>query len=155
MLVLGGASVHCKLVEAAHELGVYVVVADYLQPEDSPAKRIADKHYLLDVNDVDGIVSMCRSEHVNAVLATHLDPCQRPYQKICERLGLPCLGTEKQFSLLTDKCAFKNICREYGVDTVPEFSLRELEHDRVQYPVFIKPADSRGSRGQSVCFTQA
>lgn len=31
VLILGGAGVHCKLVEAAHEMNLYVIVADYLK----------------------------------------------------------------------------------------------------------------------------
>lgn len=54
------SAVHRKLVEAAHELGLYVIVADYLDAKYPPAKLIADKHYLPDVNDVDAIVEICR-----------------------------------------------------------------------------------------------
>lgn len=152
ILILGGASVHCKLVRAAKEMGLYTIVTDYL--ENSPAKLIADKSYMYDVNDVDGIVEMCRKESVEAVISTHLDPCQRPYQKICARLGLPCFGTEEQFFKLTDKHAFKRMCQENGVDVIREYSKEEVHSDAVDYPVFVKPVDSRGSRGQSVCYTK-
>ena len=40
LLILGGAAVHCKVVEAARAMGVYTIVTDYL--ENSPAKLIAD-----------------------------------------------------------------------------------------------------------------
>lgn len=149
ILILGGASVHCKLVRAAKEMGFFTIVTDYL--EDSPAKKIADKSYMFDVNDVDGIVEMCRNEGVNAVLTTHLDPCQRPYQQICARLGLPCFGSREQFFKLTDKHAFKQMCVENGVDVIPEYTEEDILRGAVDYPVFVKPVDSRGSRGQSVC----
>ena len=150
ILILGGASVHCKLVEAAKEMGLYTIVTDYLP--SSPAKEIADKSYMLNITDVDGIVEMCRRECVEAVLSTHLDPCQRPYQEICQRLGLPCYGTREQFFLMTDKRAFKRLCKAYGVDVVSEYSVEDVALDRVEYPVFVKPVDSRGSRGQNVCW---
>lgn len=38
LLILGGTHQHCKMVRAAKELGVYVIVTDYL--EESPAKKI-------------------------------------------------------------------------------------------------------------------
>ena len=81
VLILGGAGVHCKLVEAAHEMNLCVIVADYLKKDDSPAKQIADKNYEVDINDIDGIIQICIEESVDAVLTTHLDPCQKPYQK--------------------------------------------------------------------------
>ena len=150
ILILGGANVHCKLVRAAKELGLYTIVTDYLP--DSPAKKMADKSYMYDIMDIDGIVAMCREEGVSAVLSTHLDPCQRPYQQICQRLGLPCFGTQDQVFRMTDKHAFKRMCAENNVDTIPEYSLEEIQNDTASYPVFIKPVDSRGSRGQSVCY---
>ena len=44
LLVLGGKPIgSVELVERAKELGAYVIVADYLPIEQSPAKRIADE----------------------------------------------------------------------------------------------------------------
>lgn len=151
ILILGGAQVHCKLVEAAHEMNLYVIVTDYLKKDESPAKLIADKSYDIDINDTQEIVRVCREEGIDGVLTTHLDPCQKPYQKICRELGLPCFGTERQFEYLTNKHMFKKICRKYGVDIIPEYTEEDIYEDRVAYPVFVKPVDSRGSRGQRKC----
>ncbi len=151
ILILGGAQVHCKLVEAAHEMNLYVIVTDYLKKDESPAKLIADKSYDIDINDTQEIVRVCREEGIDGVLTTHLDPCQKPYQKICRKLGLPCFGTERQFEYLTNKHMFKKICRKYGVDIIPEYTEQDVYEDRIAYPVFVKPVDSRGSRGQRKC----
>lgn len=148
LLILGGAELHCKLVEAAHRNQIYTIVIDYLNEDDSPAKKIADKSYQINVTDVSTIVEMCRIEGVDAVLSTHLDPCQIPYSRVCSELNLPCLGTPEQFGFLTNKIKFKELCREHGIDVTEEF----LHIDEIaQYPVFVKPTDSRGSRGQRKC----
>lgn len=81
-----------------------------------------------------------------------LDPCQRPYFQICKELNLPCYGDEEQFFKMTDKHAFKKMCEENNVDTIPEFSEDDIKAGCVQFPVFVKPVDSRGSRGQAVCY---
>lgn len=152
ILILGGTAQQIKLVEAAKKLGLYTIVTDYL--EDSPAKKFADKSYIYDIKDIDGIVSMCQKEGVDGVICGYIDPCQIPYQKICDRLKLPCYGTKEQFYRMTNKHAFKKMCRENGVDTIPEYSEKDLENGRIEFPVFVKPVDSRGSRGQSICYTQ-
>ncbi len=156
LLILGGAHMHVKLIKAAHDLGAYVIVTDYLK--DSPAKRIADKAYQINITDIDAIVEMCKKEHIDGVLSAYIDPCQRPYFKVCEALGLPCFGTWEQFFTLTDKHAFKDFCVENGVDIVPEYKeeqfLGSKEDPSIIYPVFVKPVDSRGSRGQSVCYNK-
>ena len=149
ILILGGANLHCKLVRAAKEMGLYTIVTDYL--DDSPAKRIADKSYKLNITDVDGIVEMCRKEGVDAVISTHLDPCQRPYYEICHRLGVPCyINSYEQVFALTDKDAFKACCIKNGVDIIPTYDISKTEE--IEYPVLVKPVHSRGSRGQSVCY---
>lgn len=44
LLVLAGAGPHTKVVEAAKEMGIYTIVADYLPASVySPAKLIADE----------------------------------------------------------------------------------------------------------------
>ncbi|MDE5803268.1 MAG: hypothetical protein K2I22_10170 [Lachnospiraceae bacterium] len=132
-----------------------VYVTDYL--ENSPAKKNADYALLYDVKDVSGIVKFCKEEHIDGVISTSLDPCQVPYQKICRELGVPCFGTAEQFHILTDKVAFKECCKRYGVDIIDTYSAKELEEykksGRIKeiLPVLIKPTDSRGSRGQTVC----
>ena len=155
ILILGGANLHCKLVRIAKNMGYYTIVTDYL--ENSPAKKIADKSYMYDINDIEGIVEMCKAEGVSAVLNTHIDPGQVPYQKICEKLGLPCYCTKEQVEILTDKNKFKECCEKYGVDVIESFEVENVleseDYIKDKYPLLVKPAHSRGSRGQSICYT--
>ena len=149
LMILGGANVHSKLVDAAKKENCTILVADYLP--DSPAKMLADEAFMADIRDVNSLEKICRHEKVDAVLSTHLDPGQRPYQQLCERLGLPCFCTADQVFRMTDKRAFKKMCRENGVDVIEEYSEEDVQLGMVSYPVFVKPVDSRGSRGQTVC----
>lgn len=151
ILILGGTAQQIKLVEAAKKMGVYTIVTDYLM--NSPAKKAADESWMLNIKDVDLIVERCKKEQVNGVICGYIDPCQRPYQQICDALNLPCYGTKKQFFYMTDKHAFKKMCVEHGVDIIPEYTEEEALLGQAEYPLFVKPVDSRGSRGQSVCYT--
>ena len=151
ILILGGTAQQIKLVESAKKMGIHTIVTDYLI--DSPAKRIADEAWLLNIKDVDAIVERCKREAVDGVICGYIDPCQRPYQQICEKLNYPCYGTKKQFFLMTDKHAFKAMCRENDVDIIPEYTEEEALSGKAEYPLFVKPVDSRGSRGQSVCYS--
>ncbi len=156
LLIIGGAFQHCKLVEAAKQLGVITCVTDYLPYENAPAKQIADKYYTYNITDFDDIVDMCKKEKIDGVISTSLDACQKPYQKICELLGFPCFGDQKQFEILTDKNLFKQYCRKNGVDVIPEYFESQFQNEEtcnknVEFPILIKPGESRGSRGQSIC----
>lgn len=149
LLILAGAGVHNKVVRAAKEMGIYTIVTDYL--EDSPAKAIADEAWMYNIMDVDPIVAKCKEIGIDGVLNFCIDPAQIPYQKICEKLGLPCIGTKEQFDILTDKRKFKNYCIAHNVDVIPDYSKEDIINDKAEYPVFIKPSNSRGSRGQFIC----
>lgn len=153
LLVLAGAGVHNKVVMAAKEMGLYTIVTDNL--EDSPAKKIADESWMYSITDVGKIVERCQIENVDGVINFCIDPGQRPYQEICERLGVPCYGTKEQYDILTDKRKFKDFCIAHNVDVIPEYTKKDIIEDKVKYPIFIKPNNSRGSRGQSICFNKA
>lgn len=154
LLVIGGAFQHCKIVEAAHDMGVIVYVVDYLPLEKAPAKKIADYHFEFNITDYESIIAMCQREKIDGVIATSLDACQKPYQEICARLNLPCFGNKEQYHILTDKRAFKAFGLAHGLDVIPSYLSEDIESGAadVHYPVLVKPAMSRGSRGQTICW---
>lgn len=152
LLILGGASVHVKLISAAHKLGAYVIVTDNVEYEKSPGKQIADEYWDINIFDVDLIVDKAKKIGIDGVISGWLDPCQKPYCDICEELRLPCYCTNDQVSKLSDKQEFKKLCREFDVNTIPDFTLDDVKNKTIKFPVFVKPTDSRGSRGQNICF---
>lgn len=157
LLVLGGISVLNDVVAHAREMGYYVIVTDYL--ENSPAKKYADEAWMLSIDDVDGIVKKCRELHVDGVMNYCIDPGQKPYQQICEKLNLPCVAGFEQFNIMTNKDIFKKTCRQYSVGVIPEYFLGikdsgEYDVYEVRFPVVIKPVDSRASKGFRVCYDQ-
>ena len=154
LLVLAGAEVHCKVVRKAQKLGIYTIVTDYLPYEESPAKQIADAYWDIDIMDTDRIIEQCKIEKIDGVIAFCIDPAQIPYCKVCEALDLPCYGTRHQFDVMTNKRLFKQFCLECGLDTIPSYSEIDLKEDKVKFPIFIKPSESRGSRGQAICWNK-
>ena len=151
LLILGGAFQHEKLVVEAQKMGIYTIVTDNLPVDKSPCKQIADEHWQINIYDVDEIVKKCADENVDGVISAWLDPCQRPYAEICERLDVPAYCKSEQVIKMTDKIAFKKMCKTYGVDVIPDYSLDDVTNHKIEFPVFVKPVDSRGSRGQTVC----
>lgn len=152
LLVLAGAGPHSKVVEAAKEMGIYTIVADYLPASvHSPAKLIADENLTKNIFDVAGLVEYGRQNQIDGVLDFCIDPAQRPAQEIGEILGVPTFGNHEQVIALTDKNVFKKLCKESGVDIIQSYTEEDIVSDRIEYPVLVKPVDSRGSRGAAVC----
>ena len=157
LLILGGSDLHCELVRTAKKLGVETYVTDYRSMEQSPGKQLADHAWDLSTTDIDAVVERCRREGIDGVLNMYYDSCQLPYQEICEKLGLPCFGTREQYEIFTDKQRFLETCVKYGVDIIPQYREEDFAFDNpeIEYPVYVKPSDCCGSRGQSVCRSYA
>ena len=156
LLILGGIKLACDIVKRAQEMGAYVVVADY--NTDSPAKQIADEAVLIDALDIDAIVDYCRTAHIDGVTTGFVDILLQPCYEVCKRLGLPCYLTPKMIEVSTNKAAFKEACQQYGVPVPQTYligsTISEDVYAKVNYPVFVKPLDSSGSRGAGVCYNR-
>jgi biotin carboxylase len=151
LLIMGGMQVSCEIVRKAQEMGIYTIVADYYPVDKSPAKKIADKAIEISVTDVDAVVKAIMEEKADGVFVGFNDMLLPYYAEICEKAGLPCYGTKEQFEMLINKDRYKALCRQFGIPTIPEYS---IEDDIIEYPVLVKPVDSSGSRGITICHSQ-
>lgn len=149
LLLLGGGGQCLKVVSAAKELGVYVIVADL------KANRLvideADEYFQCSLLDSDRLLNWCRENRIDGVLNFCVDFAQKTEYELCSSLGLPCCYEKKQLDILTDKRLFKKTLRCYGLDTIPEYTESDVLEEKVEYPILIKPAESSGSRGSTVC----
>lgn len=156
LLLLGGIKTACAIVEKAQEMGVYVAVADY--NTDSPAKLIADEAVLMDATDVNAIVKWCRENQIDGVTTGFVDILMPVVYEVCKELGLPYYATPKMLSMSTNKVDFKETCEKFGVPVPKTYvigsEIPQDTYDRIQYPVFVKPLDSSGSRGAGACYNR-
>ena len=58
-ILILGATMHSKhIIDAAHEMGVYTVVTDYVK--GAAAKKYADKAYDVSTLDEDALAELCK-----------------------------------------------------------------------------------------------
>ncbi len=150
LLVMGGGSQHCKVVEAAKELGVITFVVDNL--ETAPAKEIADYSFQINVTETERLAELCEDYGIDGIVSGWFDFVQPHYQALCERTGMPCYGTKAQFDTLTRKKEFKECCLSYGVGVPTRLMIDDIGRT-LPFKVIVKPSNSRGSRGASICST--
>ena len=153
LLFLGGAVQCCKVVEAAKRLGVYTIVTDI--NASRPMREIADEILPYSVKDVDGIADWCTKNHVDGIMNLCIDAAQKVQEQLCRKFGFPCYGTPEQVFALTNKEEFKRVCSLYGIDTIPKYEEEDVEKGTIEYPVLVKPAESSGSRGLTICANEA
>lgn len=151
LLILGGVTHTINIVTEAQKLGAYVIVTDYLV--DSPAKRYADKSYMISTTDIDAVVNLCQEERIDGILTQYVDMLLPYYANICKKANLPCYGDEYLFRMAIDKTEFKKTCKKYGVPVTCEYEIDDnFENiNKIDFPVVVKPVDSSGSRGFSIC----
>lgn len=148
LLVLGGKPIgSTEIVECAKKKGIYTIVADYLPASESPAKLISDEQWDISVDQVDELARKATEEHINGIVAGVHEFCLRKAIQVCEKCGLPSWCTLEQWDNCSNKKAFKALCKKNGIDVAKTYKL----DDEIQYPVIVKPADSDGSRGFSIC----
>jgi len=153
LLILAGATPHVKVVEAARQMGITTIVADYYKDyRYSPAKAIADVKLDNNIFDIDELAEYCIENKVDGVLDFCIDPAQKPARAIAQKAGLPTFGDERQYEIFTDKKVFKETCVKYGIDIIPEYTAEDVRSGKAEYPILVKPSDSRGSRGITICY---
>lgn len=154
LLLLGGINLACEIVETAKEMGVYTIVTDYLP--DSPAKKYADEAMELSTVDTEAIAAYCIENNVDGVFTNFIDSMLPYCQKACEKLNKPFYLTAQQIDEYGIKDRFKQLCIENNVGTPCRYEISDEPTDeelsKIKYPVIVKPVDSSGSKGITVCY---
>lgn len=152
LLLLGGKPIgSCEIVEYAKANGAYVIVADYLPKEQSPAKKNADEDWNLSTGDVDTLAQLVNENNIDGVIAgVHEFNIERALD-LTERLHLPYYCNQKQWQTIDNKYTFKELCKAFGIPTAKTYQV----DDTIDYPVIVKPTDGSGSRGFSICANKA
>lgn len=147
VLILGANPETVSLIKKAKEMGLYTLVTD--SNPNAYAKRYADEAFNVDAIDVDALVELSKTENVNGVLVGVAEALLPTYCEVCNHLNMPCYSTSEIFDVMVRKDYFKEQCRKYGVPTIDEYNIDQI--DKIQYPVIVKPIDSCSSKGITVC----
>lgn len=155
LLILGGSRISCQIVKKAQSMGIIVGVTDWYKLEQSPAKQIADEAYYVSTSDVDAVVQLIKDNAFDGVITGFTDSVLPYYAQICEKAGIPAYGTKEQFETFINKNRYKELLRTFDIPTIKEYKIN-LSHfensiQSIKYPVLVKPADSSGSRGITIC----
>ncbi len=151
ILFLGGFPQMVDIVKKAKDMGMYTIVVD-MDP-NSPAKKISDKSYNISTNEIERLVEICNINKVDGVFNGFEDFNIHIARKLCEKISLPFYANEHQLELVTDKDKFKKECTRHGIEVVKQYTMDEAIECKA-YPYIVKPADSYGSRGISICYNE-
>ena len=157
LLLLGGSRISCEIVKHARRMGIITGVTDWYPLEKSPAKQVADEAYFVSTSDVEAIATLISDQKFDGIITGFTDSVLPYYAEIGKKTNLPVYGTREQFEMFINKKNYKELMHKFDVPTIPEYSVDPNNIDEtakdLKYPVLVKPADSSGSRGISVCWS--
>lgn len=155
LLLLGGSRYLFPVIDAAHNLDVEVITADYLP--DNVAHRKSDRYCNVSIVDKEAVLRCAADLNVDGIMSFAADPGVMAGAYAAEKLGLPFQGSYKSVSILQHKDKFRAFLKNNSFNTPSVWVIKEplklyeIE-DSIEYPVIVKPTDSAGSKGCSkVC----
>lgn len=152
IMIIGAGDFQVPLIEYAAEICDVIIVAPVV---DDYLRKLASAVYISDVRDQEKILEIAENEKIDGVITDQTDIPVRTVAYVAEKMGLPGIGYEES-KLYTDKARMSEKLEELGIRSIPSAQARTAEEarefmDRIGSEILLKPTDSQGSRGITVC----
>ena len=149
-MILGGLRYALPVIRAAHELGLYVITADYLP--GNIAHRFSDEYCNVSIVDREATLRAAAERKIDGIMSFACDPGVVTAAYVAEKMGLPSVGSYEAVSLLQNKGRFRRFLTENGFNVPTAKGYTEArdalkDADLFRWPVIVKPTDSAGSKG--------
>jgi biotin carboxylase len=150
LMLLGGLRYLLPVIEEAHNLGAYVITADYLP--DNIAHKYSDEYCNVSIINKDDVLAKAKELEIDGILSHAVDPGVVSAAYVAEQMGLPFQTSYKAACILQDKSLFRQFLKENGFNcpqakgySNAEDALKDVDY--FNWPVIVKPVDSAGSKG--------
>lgn len=151
LLLLGGKPIgSCDIIKYAKENGAYTIVTDYLSPEKSPAKLLADESWDINTAEIDVLSKKIVENNIDAIVSGVHEFNYLKAMELCNIHNKPFFSTQEQWNISTNKALFKRLCNVYNLPTPMSYSYAQKE--LIKYPVIVKPVDGSSGSGISICY---
>lgn len=151
ILMLGGLRYLIPVIQAAHELGYYVITCDYLP--HNVAHKYADEYHNISITDKNAVLELAKELKINGIMSFAVDPGVLTAAYVCDKLGLPG-NPYTSVQILQNKALFRSFLEKNGFNTPKSRGYNSIEEalsdiESFQWPIIVKPVDSAGSKGVS------
>lgn len=162
--VLGAGPWQLETIKRARELGMRVLVTDYLQ--DRPGYALADCHEIVDITDPEATLAVARRYRVDGILCDTTDTGVKTAAYVADRLALPGVGVAAS-RVCTDKHRLREAVTIAGLRNPPHALVTDpppgspssaqaavraaiQAAEQIGYPLVVKPVDNQSGRGVSI-----
>lgn len=152
ILIPNGNYSDWALINAAHRMGMYVIVTGLNQ--DAPGNKYADEYIPLDYSDKEVILQLAKEKKIDYMVSNAHDLGTLTTAYVCEKLGLPGHDSYETTLTLHTKDRFKALANKLGIHTPRSESFTDRETALAYARGFgrkmiIKPVDNAASVGVS------
>lgn len=149
ILFLGASLSQIPPIEYAKSKGYYVITCDYI-PEN-PGHKLANESYNISTTDQYAVLKLAEKLKIDGIVAYASDPAAPTAAYVAEKLGLPGNPYDSVLTLAR-KDLFRDFLKDNNFINPRTKSFYELESaalwvNSLNFPVFVKPVDSSGSKG--------
>lgn len=150
LMILGGSRYALPAIKAAHNLGAYVITADYLP--NNIGHKYSDEYCNVSIIEKDAVLKKAKELKIDGITSFACDPGVVTAAYVAEQMGLPSCGSYESVCILQNKGKFRKFLADHGfhVPTAKSYTSMEEaleEVDLFHWPVIVKPTDSAGSKG--------
>lgn len=155
LLVLGSNVGATDIVTYARNHGARVIVTDYYPMEKSPAKKIADEHFLISTADLEQLSRLIEEQNVDGILAGISEFNILQAMALSQKYHLPFYCDKKQWDGIERKDKFRELCEIYHVPCPKVYyvggRMSEADLKKIHFPAVLKPVDANASEGVHIC----
>lgn len=148
LLVLTGCNGASDIIKYAKSKGVFVIATDY--HKESEVKKMADLSYNISTTNVAKIEELAKKHNVDGITTGTSESSMYTILKVTNNLDLPFYTSEPVLQKINNKKSFKRILHNKGVGVTREYTKDSVN----KFPVIVKPVDSSGGKGISVCYNE-
>jgi len=150
LLLLGGGHAEIPLIKAAQELGWYVITTG--NAREGLGHPYADKNVFADFSDKEAMLTLARSENVQAVCSGCNDFALLSTVYVCEKLGLPGHDSYATSLEIHHKDRYRALATRLGIPTPRAIVVRSASDfdsaiAQLTFPIIVKPVDLTGGKG--------
>jgi len=159
LLLLGGGHAEIPLIQAAQELGYFVITTG--NAREGLGHPYADKNVFADFSDKEAMLALAREEGVSAVCSGCNDFALLSTVYVCEKLGLPGHDSFETSLQIHHKDKYRALAERLEIPTprARRVSVCRAEDDQQQFlsleeacagltfPLIVKPIDLTGGKG--------
>lgn len=152
LMLLGGSIYLLPVIREAHNMGIYVITADYLP--NNIAHKYSDEYCNVSIIDKEEVLKKAQSLQIDGIMSFAVDPGVVSAAYVAEKMQLPFQCSYKAATILQNKHLFRQFLAENGFNSPKAKGYNNVNEaledvDFFSWPVIVKPVDSAGSKGVS------